>query len=167
MGAYTGGDDGEEYCLSQVQVAGAALSFKKRSARAPISSVAAWGHAWNVFYEATLHHHPSMHYQLFCYNKHIMDYATKYKFSFLMAYDQTHRIQIAAQRHLPPSVQSASWTKHSTALFNTYLRDNGKSQCTKCFGFDHYTKNCPKTSVNSNLQPNQFQPPSTQQFWHM
>ena len=161
IGAYTGtgGDDGEDYCLSQAQTPGTPLTFKKRSTRSPISNLASWCAAWNTFYEATLHYFPSMHHQLFCYFKHIIQYATNHKFTFLMAYDKTARLQIAAQRHLPPSLQTTSWTKHCNSLYNTYLRDNMKPQCSKCSAHDHFSNKCPKT----NQQPISLQP---QQYWH-
>ena len=169
IGAYTRGEDGEEFCLSQVQSAGSQLTFKKRSTRAPLSNLSHWVHAWNIFYEATLHYHPSMHFQVFAYFKHIIQFATNHKFSFHMACDQTHRRQIAAQRHLPTSSQSASWITHNTVLFNTYLRDNMKAQCSKCLGYDHFAKQCPKaTPLVSNIinqQPTYQQLSSTQQHW--
>ena len=161
MGAYTGGEDGDEYSLSSVQTAGSQLTFKKRSARAPIPNISHWGHAWNAFYEATLHHHPTMHFQLFTYHKHIQ-FSINRKFSFLMAYDPTQRMQIAAQRHLPPAVQSASWVKHSMALFNTYLRDNMKPQCSKCLAYDHYAKQCTKNTVVNTISQQQQQQPFPQ-----
>ena len=155
MGAYTGtgGDDGEDYCLSQTQTPGTPLTFKKRSTRSPITNLASWSVAWNTFYEATLHYFPSMHYQLFSYFKHIIQYATNHKFTYLMAYDQTARLQIAAQRHLLPALQSTSWAKHSTALYNTYLRDNMKPQCSKCSAHDHFSNRCPKQSSGVCVLP--------------
>ena len=156
MGAYIEGEDGDEFCLSQLQTLNTPLTLKKRSSRSPIFNLAHWVLAWNAFYEATLHHHPAMHFQLYTYFKHVIEYSTNHKFAYLMAYDQTHRIQIAAQRHLPPNSQTASWTIHSSALFNTYLRDNKKSQCAKCHAYGHFEKQCPKnatpTAVNTVIQ---------------
>ena len=58
MASITGGEDFEEYCLSQRQEQGAPARFTKKAARSPIMNYATWVFAWNVFYEATLHHHP-------------------------------------------------------------------------------------------------------------
>ena len=105
MASVIEGEDAEEYCLSQSREPGSAATFIKKSSRSPIPNYATWVIAWNAFYEATLHYHPEMAYHLFSYFKHIAEYAQKYVFKYLAAYDRTHRIHIAAQRHLPSSVQ--------------------------------------------------------------
>ena len=75
MASIAEGEDSEEYCLSQRQEPGSSARFIKKSARSPITNYATWVLAWNMFYEATLHHFPLMHYELFSYFKHIAEYA--------------------------------------------------------------------------------------------
>ena len=85
MASITGGEDFEEYCLSQRQEPGSSARFTKKAARSPIMNYATWVLAWTTFYKATLHHHPNMHHQLFSYFKHIAEFAPKYKFEYLAA----------------------------------------------------------------------------------
>ena len=108
MASITEGEDIEEFCLSQIQQPGAAATFRKKSARNPINNFPTWVMAWNVFYETTLHFHPEKHYELFSYFKHISEFSVNHKFNFLAAYDKAHRTHIAAQKNLPPSVQTSS-----------------------------------------------------------
>ena len=164
-GIAEGADEGL-YHLTQSQVPGAPVSFKKHGSRSPITSFSNWIVAWNTFYEATLHYHPHMHSELFAYLKHISNFATKHKFEYLLAYDKTHRMQIAAQRSLGASRQSASWTKYSDTLFNTYLRNNPKPQCNRCFSYDHMEKRCPLNNAASPISFNQTITPTHQWSVH-
>ena len=149
MASVIEGDEAEEYCLSQGREPGSSASFVKRSARTPIPNYATWVLAWNAFYEATFHYYPEMAYELFTYFKHIAEYAHKYVFKYLAAYDKTHRMHIAAQRHLPASVQRSSWMKHDPSLFNSYLRDNMHPSCSNCFNYGHFDKQCPEPPNNN------------------
>ena len=165
MASVIEGEEAEEYCLSQSREAGSAASFIKKSSRTAIPNYATWVLAWNVFYEATLHYYPDMAYELFCYFKHIAEYAQKYTFKYLAAYDRTHRVHIAAQRHLPVSVQTSSWTKHDPSLFNSYLRDNMHPSCGNCFTYGHFDKQCTLPATNStkrrqNNSNQQYHPPA-------
>ena len=155
IASITEGEDIEEFCLSQIQQPGAAATFRKKSAKNPISNFSTWVMAWNVFYETTLHFYPEKHHDLFSYFKHITEYAVCHKFKFLAAYDKAHRIHIAAQKNLPPTVQTSSWTKHCPSLYNLYLKDNMSPQCSNCLGWGHVVKLCPKgqnIGVNTNQQ---------------
>ena len=155
------GEDDEEFCLSQIQTPGAAATFRKKSRRNAIANFPTWVMAWNVFYEATLHFHPDKHHELFSYFKHISEYAVSHKFKFLAAYDKAHRIHIAAQKDLPPIVQTSSWTRHCPSMYNLYLKDKMTAQCNNCMGWGHYENQCPKNAASVMSSP-LLQPQSLQ-----
>ena len=164
MAGITDGSDEGHYHLTQSQVPGGPVSFKKRATGSPISNYATWVMAWNVFYEATLHSHPNLHFELFSYFKHIAEYAVKHKFNYLLAYDKAHRMHIAAQKHLPPARQTASWTKFSPNLYNAYLRDNLLPQCNVCLAFGHFEKQCKDVNSAAGSQHSQAQVAQTTQL---
>ena len=159
MAMITEGEDEEEFCLSQIQTPGAAATFKKKSRRNAISNFQTWVLAWNVFYETTLHFFPDKHHELFTYFKHISEYSVSHKFNFLAAYDKAHRVHIAAQKNLPASVQTSSWTKHCPSLYNLYLKNNTTAKCNNCLAWGHYEKQCPLQKNQNSLFPFQTPPP--------
>ena len=111
-----------------------------------------WVTAWNHFYQTNLHFDINLHYKLFSYFKIITDFAKKFKFANVMAYDRAHRLQLASQHKLPKQQQTASWEKIDDEIFNMFLRDNYLPQCYHCSAFGHFANMCPtKQKTKSHL----------------
>ena len=136
------------------------LLFKPKAPKNTILNFQDWMCAWNLFMQATLHHHPTVHVKLFTYQKIFSNLVSKYNFKSCYAYDKNQRTQIASQSTTPLAICcTVSWEFMNEELHNIFLRDSHLSACYKCKTTGHYASNCPYH--HEGTQPLSFRSPST------
>ena len=135
------------------------LLLKKNMPANRIQNFPSWMIAWNLFYQAVLHYTPALHYKMFSHLKIFCNMARKFQFANCYAYDKAQRLQISAQKDIPPQFRTTDWGNINDELFNLYLRDNYLPSCFHCGTYGHYATSCPfksthsLTSKNSNFRP--------------
>ena len=81
----------------------------------PIKTLSDWLAAWNIFMQAYMFFYPDQAQALVIYQGTIIQWASQYSFSRVVAYDCNFRTRLS----LDPT---AAWDQVDERLFNFYLR---------------------------------------------
>ena len=135
----------------------------KKSKRDVISTPLEWMAVWCDYLHARLHFRPHEAYELFKYQKHMIDFFGSYKFEAVKAYDIDFRNLIANQRSEPQEERTAFWDQQNTELKNLHLVDHPKPppQCYNCSEKGHVSNECTKPSKKQSQSKNSFNNHST------
>ena len=129
------------------------LLLKHNKQKFKLHDFASWMCAWNIFVQAYLYFHPTMHHALFSYLKNVCTFIRKFKFE-----SKAQRTQIAAENSLPTFAKSTSWKQQNEEFFNLYLRDNYLPACYHCNAYGHFATSCPYRTGTLCNPPNSFRP---------
>ena len=123
----------------------------RQNRKVTINSPASWFAAWNTFLQASLHYHPEMGYELFCYQKYIIRQTLKYKFEACYAYDNSFRLIVASEASMHPDQRSAKWTSiEDETASSHFTQDALLPVCYLCKAVGHYAKICPSAKAQAN-----------------
>ena len=98
------------------------VNFGQAEPESVIDRYATWQFAWNRYMQTMLYFQPDMFFELFTYQQIISTIARTHRFDAVYAYDREFRLQIAAQKPVPPEQRTAKWTVKSMHLAGQHLQ---------------------------------------------
>lgn len=125
-----------------------------------------WLEVWNMFLTARCHYKPEEHPVLFKYQQYVTQFASRYRFESIYAYDIDFRTLHAAERSLPHEDRSALWGTQHEELKHLHLHNQQLPtlKCFNCSETGHVQSRCTKLRKRYNTSQ-QAQPQQQSRYY--